>query len=308
MKSIKKIYALMLCFTVVFCTVGCGDKALPAYNTEFEGKTVNKNDVTSVIQNALLIDSKELLQGAEATAAVYEEVAKEQNGKSTTYYLVAATGGYFHEDGKLTRRMGNAPFACKITLKQGKNTYEVTDFVDSRTFIDDEDKIAFIEENFPDNIDAQNLLKGKSEMLLQAEKEQIMKNYGFDESEFATGDELLTLLPLTNTAYYTLVDSFPEYPDWIGNIVKAENGIKYTYTTSYSGEDGGEGVVTYIKTDEKGNEIEHIDIKVNGDNVEISEGTDIIDENGEARYTPEELEKIMKEYDYNDGIEYTLVD
>ncbi len=328
MRKIKLILLFSLCVCMLLAVCGCGEKPIPQYNTAVPGRTVDKTDVKSVIENALLADVYDKLTECEAIASVYHEYAKDQTGKKVTYYVVATQGGYVHENGKLARKYGFSPFAAVVTLKQGENGYDVVGFNALRSFEEDEEREAFIEENFPEGTDSETLFKGRAAGLFEAEKQQIIKNYGFDEGEFAGEDEMIELLPVTNEAYYTLIEFFPEYPEWLGDTTKVKNGVRFTYATSYKGEDGGKGVVTYIKTNENGEEVERYDIPVDGDNVDIPDeliadeweddftaedfenAEPIIVEPGESATTrtPEELEEIMKEYDYDDGIEYTLVD
>ncbi len=324
MKRFKNVLTLFLCLSVALSLCGCGAKPIPRYNVAVEGRTLDKTNPVSVIENALLVDIYEKMASCEAIASVYDEYAKEQKGKVTTYYVVATVGGYLYENGKLNRSYGSSPFAAKITLKQAKAGYDVVGFTSLRNFEELEERNAYIEENFPKGTDAESLFKGRSKALFEAEKQQIIQNYGFAESEFSTGDELIELLPVTNEAYYTLIEYFSDYPEHLGNITKIENGQRYTYATYYNGEDGGKGVVSYVKTNEAGEEIQRYDVNVDGDYVEIPEGLLVGVDDGEiyiddAGYsdteqptttkTPEEIEEIMKnEFNYDDGIEYTLVD
>lgn len=332
MRKMKSFLLLAVCLVLVFTAFGCGKdlKPVPEYNVAVKGRTVDTSDPVSVIENALLVDVYEQIKFCEAIAVVYEEYSKKQDGKATTYYVVSTVGGYIHEDGKLVRGYGNAPFAAVITLKQNGEIYEVVEFKAGRGFEEETEYETFVAENFPEGATFESLMAGRANKLFEAEKQQIIKNYGFDESEFSTGDENIELLPVTNEAYYTLVEYFPNYPDWLGTTTRVEEGVRYTYTTSYVGEDGGKGVVTYVKANEAGEEAERYDIKVDGDNVELPEefgiseseindaewikvpGADTAvepEEGSQSKYTPEEIEQIMEnEFNYDDGIEYTLVD
>ena len=330
MKKLKIFVTFCLCVSMLFAVSGCGEKPIPKYNTPVAGRTVDKTDPQSVIENALLVDVYDKMAECEAVASVYHEFAKEQNGKNTVYYIVATVGGYLYENGKLTRNYGQSPFAAKVTLKQQSENYEVMGFEALLSYTEEEERDAFITENFPKGTNADELFSGKATVLFEAEKKQLIEKYGYSESEFATGDEYIEMLPVTNEAYYTLIEFFPKYPEWLGDIVKIENGQRYTYVTSYQGEDGGKGVVSYVKTNEKGEEVERYDIDVDGDYVEIPEDMQLepmeeadsepievevpstpkvhADPEGKTEYTPEELEEIAKEFDYDDGIEYTLVD
>ena len=333
MKKVKLSLVICLCLSIVLALCGCGAKPIPEYNIAVEGRTVDKTNPQSVIENAVLVDVYDKMSECEAVASVYHEYAKEQSGKKTVYYIVATVGGYLYENGKLTRNYGHSPFAAKITLKQQETGYDVVGFSALRSYTEEEEREAFIAENFPKGTTVEKLFSGRATALFDAEKQQIIENYGFNETDFATGEELIELLPVTNEAYYTLIEYFSGYPEWLGDIVRIEDGVHYTYKTSYYGEDGGKGVVTYVKTNEAGEEVEHYDINVDGDKVELpeellyesedgivltepepeEEGTESkpkvqVDPEGTTKYTPEELEEIMKEFDYDDGIEYTLVD
>lgn len=324
MKKLKKVLLLCLCAAMVVSVCGCGAKPIPRYNTAVEGRTVDKTNPQSVIENALLVDVYETLAECEAIASVYEEYEKVQKGKKSTYYVVATVGGYLYENGKLTRNYGSAPFAAAITLRQNEQFYEVVEFQALRSFEEEGEREAFIAENFPKGTEIETLFGGKYTALTEAEKQQLMKNYGFTEEEFATGEETIDLLPVTNEAYYTLLEYFSAYPEWLGNITRIEDGVRYTYTTAYVGEDGGKGIVSYTKTNENGEEMEHFDVPVDGDNVEIPDGLLAEVDDGEIyidepEYTeteestttksPEEIQEILdNEFNYDDGIEYTLVD
>jgi len=332
MKKMKTILAITLCLMLVIGMCGCGEKeqkAIPEYNVAAAGRTLDTKDSASVIENALLIDVQESVSVCEGVAVAFEEYSKTQKGKQTTYYLVASVGGYVYENGKLSRNYGNAPFAAVITLKESNGIYEVVDFKAGRNLGDEVGHESFVAENFPKGTTVEELFKDRAGRLFEAEKQQLIEKYGFAEEEFSTGDEIIELLPVTNYAYYTLVEYFPMYPDYPGSVTRIEDGVRYTYTTSYVGEDGGKGVVSYVKTDDEGVEAERYDINVNGDEVEIPEGLyppgeEYIEEDVDAAEEDEEAaeetngeeisdseieeEDPMAEFDYDDGLEYTLVD
>ena len=71
-----------------------------------------------------------------------------------------------------------------------------------------------------------------------------------------------------------LLELYYEYPYWIGTLEKIEDGVRYVYKKSWTGEGGGNGVVTYEKYRFDNNQTaERTVIKVTGGELECLEGT-----------------------------------
>ena len=332
------LIAVLLAAVLVLGLCGCGEeKAIPEYNGPMAGREVDKTDVDAVIKNALFVDVYDKISFSEAVASEYDVYSKEQKGKKLTYHVVASVGGYVYENNKLTRVYGTSAFPAIIKLKEKNGEYEVTGFTAGVGFETEEELELFITDNFPKNTNAEEVMKGKSKLLFDREKQQICEFYNIDESEFVSGDEVIEILPVSNEAYYAVSDYFEFYPDWLGTRSAVEEGVRYIYSTAFEETAPGVGTLSFVKTNEAGEEIERIDIKVDGDYVEFPEDIEAVegepvveepieeepveeepietetpkvrpDPEGETTYTPEELEEIEKEFDYDDGIEYTLVD
>ncbi len=312
MKKLFKIITLFLSALFVLSLCGCGAEPIPKYNTAVGNRIVDKIDAKSVIENALLADVFENIDKYVAVASVYDEIAKVEKGKKTTYFVLASVAGYFAENGKLNRNRGTSPFAVAIELKQTKNGYVVTDFKTCRTAETKEERNAFIAEYFPEGTDPEAVFNGKRQGLLDKEQKQILENYEIAQKYGFTGNEdMLEFVPLSNEAYMAVREFFYIYPDWLGSQEKVENGVRYTYSTTFipEGNSDEKGVLLFLKTDEEGVEVERYEVKIDGNNVQLpdnfTEGQ--IESTIELPKGFEDLdayEGFMENLEYDDGIDY----
>ncbi len=306
-KHIRVFAIVMLIIASVFAFGGCGKKDNKAekpkqaetipelYNTAQTGTEVDWKNEESVLKNAVMAHSFERVEATEAYASVYIELGREKKEKSTIYYLITSVGGYSFENDKLARTNGTTPSTARVEMKKDKDgKYVVLNYSSDSKLVEPKERREYIENNFPEKYrDAAASAADRLDELFEMEKSQIKESGKITrEFEFAEIIPEIELLPLTEYAYESVSDFFMLYPDWIGSVEKTENGTRYIYETQYvsSGDETeNKGILSFVKRVYGGEEIERLDIEVDGDIVIFPE------------------DYMGPEFDYDDGLTYIPV-
>jgi hypothetical protein len=172
-------------------------------------------------------------------------------------------------DDKLSRQAGGIAFPAVITLKEKDGVYSVIEYISGAYIMTQEHRREFIKENFPKVIKADNLINSNYIELYGKEEEAIIKRFpGREDYIFEDENSKLDMVEISDDAFMEVSSYFEKYPDWIGKIQRVEHGEKYTYHTKYEEETYSKGILSFIKTDIQGNEIECTVYKIDGSSVE----------------------------------------
>ena len=70
-----------------------------------------------------------------------------------------------------------------------------------------------------------------------------------------------------------LLKQYGEYPYWVGNTEKIENGVRYVYQTDWKSEGNGDGTVTYTKSVYNGDVVEKAVISIKNGKMTYLQGS-----------------------------------
>ena len=198
----------------------------------------------------------------------------EQVDSTDIYYLVTTYGEYGFENGRFVKVAGTGAIPTRITIDRANNAVEYRQPLDGGLYM------SSLEEIFPkEYIEAATDKNGELYARCEVDEQQYAYEYlekinrrdagiGYDNGRDYLLDDMNT------DASNKLLDLYYEYPYWIGTLEKIEDGVRYVYKKSWTGEGGGDGVVTYEKYRFDNNQIaERAVIKVTGGELECLEGT-----------------------------------
>ena len=262
---IKNIFIILLILAVLPGIFGCGSN-MDEYNKPVSDKfEVDFSNPENVIQNAILSDKLFEFPECEVFSPVYKELVIKKDGNKTTYYILGCVGGYMFANDKLSRQAGGIPFPAVITLKEKDGKYVVTEYISGAFIVTQEHRREFIKEHFPKVIKADNLINSNYLELYGKEEEAISKRFPNREDYiFEDENSRADMLEISEEAFAVIYPHLEKYPDWIGKIQRVENGEKFTYHTKYEKETETKGILSFVKTDIQGNEIECTVYKIDG--------------------------------------------
>ncbi|MBQ3053679.1 MAG: hypothetical protein IJC89_02090 [Clostridia bacterium] len=273
-KHINKFINAILCASLMLCFCSCTQKNLGIYNIPVKGVLYDSADTDSVIYNAIMAESYGIVgENCRAVVAAYKEIANtEVKGDKHIFYLLASIGGYSFINGKLTRSDGYPPYGVVITLQEKEGKFTVMGYKSSRDINLPADKAKFIQDNMPGIENGHTVMNNNREILFNMEERKIEQDNMISvDFQFAQEEDSVEMLPISDTAYSSVNRYFLDYPDWIGSTEKKHKDVFHTYRTLFTPEgieNPGNGILEFIHTNEKGDVVEHIYIKVTGDHTE----------------------------------------
>ena len=181
------------------------------------------------------------------TAAVYV-LKEEHTDREDIYYCLTQYGGFGFENGYFTKVSGTGAIPVRMRFDKNMNLIEYKAPMDGKYYADS------IREMFPADIQGEVVMPGEDlcEKLVSQEIEQaktylaaigrqaeVVYNWRREK-----GNRLADMdVGISNF----LMDSFNEYPYWIGTIERIENGVRYVYEKSWDEESKGTGTVAFTK-------------------------------------------------------------
>lgn len=240
-------------------------------------KTQNKScineqliDEESLIKEAIINEHKNTYShGEEAFCEGHKILQIMEDETQLKIYAIVSIGDYGFENGIFTKISGTGAIPTVIVFDKDKEgQYKISNY---QVPGDGTEYERSLKNMFPRQLYKKVLHAEEYYEELVKQEEACAKAYleGIGRDAKVQGEHVEKILDTMNTeASNILLDRYGEYPYWIGTLEKLEGGIRYIYQKDWKEEKNGNGIVTYIKTDEKGNVVEKTVIKVIGSNLQ----------------------------------------
>ncbi len=277
----------MLCATVVMgAMVACDKKAPePVQNTPEDEATVQPLNLDGAISAALLETNSGHYADAEFWAEGHIILGNEAETDAETkrtikekVYAVTSYGGYSFMNGMFIKGSGTGAIPAVITVipsEDGSYSVEEIKYPSDGSLYDQS-----LREMFPLSVymDITSGLSAYYDKLTKQERDQAQAylNSIGREAEIGSYRDLNAVLPDMNTEASNSVlelqkdPQLANFPMYIGNIEKLEDGKRYIYTTDWDGNESG-GELTFTKTDEDGKVIQKTVIEAKGENITVKD-------------------------------------
>ena len=255
-------------------------KTLREYSESYESfcelfsLLTDESAVTDNISKAILeYNASGYLEG-ECSGEGHITLGSEQSGENTIYYLLATYGNYGFENGRLVKVGGSGVIPTRLTLNASGEIVEYLTPEDGSHYD------SSLRKMFPENYvkaayanDSKNYAEctAKEEAYAAAYLKKIGRNapIGIPDGE---RDKFYRLPEMDTQVSNQLLNTFYQYPYWLGTLERVENGKRCVYEKSWESNGENSGVVTFKKYDYDTNEILSLYvIKVNGSSMEYEQ-------------------------------------
>jgi len=258
----KRLAFLVL---VIFMLASCSSETINQKDVKIKEGLA---DLEKCVSEAILSANKGSFLEGECAAEGNIILEKREDKDKITVYALTMYGEYGFENGIFTKISGTGIIPVAITFrKNADGTYTLSEYKlprDGAYYADSVKKM------FPQNLHerALNPSREDNENLKNQEvayaKEYLKKinrdakiSPDYVEKEFIEGMDV--------EASNTLLETYSQYPYWIGTLEKIEDNTRYVYEKSYNKE---EGIVTFKKYKfDTGEIVEKYDIKIEGANL-----------------------------------------
>lgn len=234
--------------------VGCNKKNDVESYVDPEIRLSNANDLETAMVQSIFERNKKRYAGGECAAEGHivlgneSKVNAKNNEVEETYiYSLVSYGEYGFENGIFTKVSGSGAIPTKFTFVIDESgEYQLKSYEEAK---DGSDYVESVKEMFPRGIAERALhYTDQDSAKLQAQEEVYASEYlvGVRDAEIQLHVKK-TLANMNVKASNTLLDSFYEYPYWIGTQEQIEDGIRYVYEKQWEDKGNGDGVVTFKK-------------------------------------------------------------
>ena len=234
---------VVLCSVIVGFFVGCSPKENVTLNNEDEtSKTVYKENMTldEMVSHALLTKNDGRYAVGECKAEGHIILGSEEKNNETYIYAITMYGEYGFQDDNFVKVSGSGAIPAVIIFsenEQGEKTNTIKWPLDGSAHVDS------IKELFPEEYHNKVLPVAKEDNEeLRKQEIAYAQNYLTKIGRNATigdfGDfehPLLTPLGVSVQVSNKLAGKeYANYPYWIGNQERVENGVRYVYEMNYT--------------------------------------------------------------------------
>lgn len=221
-------------------------------------------DEEALIKQAIINEhNKDYSHGEEAFCEGHKILQTVEDETQLKIYTIVSIGDYGFENGIFTKVSGTGAIPTVIVFDKDKEgQYKISNYQGPE---DGAEYAPSLKRMFPKQLYKKVLHAEEYYEELLKQEEAYAKAYlkGIGRDAKVQGENVEKILDTMNTqASNMLLDRYREYPYWIGTLEKLEDGVRYIYQKDWKEEKNGNGIVTYIKTDEKGNVVEKTVIKV----------------------------------------------
>lgn len=223
---------------------------------------------------AIISQNKDNYLDSECYAEGHIILDSEEKDGNKIFYLLSSYGGYGFINGNFEKISGSGVIPVRITFDEQNNLVEYKIPMDGSYYEKS------IHEIFPKRlIDA--VLKdhyddGSYSVLAEQEAEYAktyISSISHKKCEIVTKSDKIIPEDINDDVSNELLRLFDEYPYWIGNIERVENGVRYVYEHNWIGTDGGDGVVSYKKYEyHSGNTVNETVIEIKGGKMKYIKG------------------------------------
>lgn len=198
----------------------------------------------------------------------------------TTAYCLTMYGQYGFEDGVFTKVSGTGVIPVVVEFQKDSNgVYSLQSYTEPQ---DGAEYTSSIETMFPKNLQRIAINGGTDKQQEELKKMEaayaaaylkqigreakISQNWAL-ESNRGTTD-------MDTEASNQLLDTYGDYPYWIGTQERIENGVRYVYEKKWDSKGNGDGIVTYVKYSYDTKEVvEETQIEVKSGKIVYMKGT-----------------------------------
>ncbi len=227
--------------------VSCRNISAPATEAEAEVQNGAKT-LDNIISEILLSDSDGRFMSGECKSEGHRIFASEEKDGVSTVYAATMYGEYGFQNGNFVKVSGTGVIPAVITFKRTDAGYfdALVKYPSDGAGYEDS-----IREMFPKSCVNEALNADKYSDKLKKQEQAYAESYLKSinrTAQIGNYGDFEHILPNMNTdASNELLDKFYDYPYWIGDEEKIENGVRVVYSTEWTDEGNGDGIVTYTK-------------------------------------------------------------
>ncbi len=268
-KNLRRILGIIIVIAALFAVYYTTSKQAAQNTAQTKSETID-----NIISDAIMTTNSENYLKGECRAEGHVVLKTDEANGILTAYTVASYGEFGFENGIFTKISGSGAIPTVITFEIGKgSSYTLKDYKEP---LDGSEYEASLSRMFPaDLLNKVQSTDSYSDNLSNQQEQYASKYLKLIGREATVQEKYVEKnLPDMNTqASNDLMSLFSEYPYWIGNTEKVEDGVRYVYQTNWQSVGNGDGIVTYTKSVYNGDAVETTVIQIKDGKMAYLEGT-----------------------------------